>query len=119
MSDRSIVHELMAVIADRRANPPARSYVATLSKGGIAKIGPKITEEAQEVVEAAGEPGEEGRVHLVREVADLLFHTLVLLGEREIAWAEIEAELGRRFGVSGIDEKAARGGSPVNPPREG
>ena len=108
MNRRSIVPELMAVIADRKANPPERSYVASLLKGGIARIGPKITEEAGEVVEAAGEPGPEGRAHLVREVADLLFHTLVLMGDRQIGWEEIEAELARRFGVSGIDEKEAR-----------
>lgn len=108
MSDLAMVPKLMAVIADRKANPPEKSYVSSLLKGGLAKIGPKITEEADEVVEAAGEPGEEGRAHLVREVADLLFHTLVLMGDREIAWSEIENELARRFGVSGIDEKASR-----------
>ena len=108
MPDRPIVPELMAVIADRRANPPAKSYVASLLAGGLTKIGPKITEEAAEVVEAAAEPGADGRAHLVREVADLLFHTLVLMGEREIGWQEIEGELARRFGVSGIDEKASR-----------
>jgi len=109
MSEPAMVPKLMAVIADRKANPPEKSYVSTLLKGGLAKIGPKITEEAGEVVEAAAEPGDEGRTHLVREVADLLFHTLVLLGEREIGWEEIEGELARRFGVSGIDEKASRG----------
>ena len=111
MPEPAMVPKLMAVIADRKANPPEKSYVASLLKGGLAKIGPKITEEAGEVVEAAAEPGADGRAHLVREVADLLFHTLVLLGEREIAWDEVERELARRFGVSGIDEKAARGAS--------
>ena len=108
MPDRSILHDLMNVIAERKANPPERSYVASLLKGGLAKIGPKITEEAGEVVEAAGESGDAGRAHLVHEVADLLFHTLVLLGDRDVAWDEIETELARRFGVSGIDEKEAR-----------
>jgi phosphoribosyl-ATP pyrophosphohydrolase len=108
MSNSPIVPQLMAVIADRKAHPPEKSYVSSLLIGGLAKIGPKITEEAAEVVEAAAEPGDDGRAHLVREVADLLFHTLVLLGDREIAWEEIEKELARRFGVSGIDEKAAR-----------
>jgi phosphoribosyl-ATP pyrophosphohydrolase len=108
MPDRSILHELMNVIADRKAYPPERSYVASLLKGGVAKIGPKITEEAGEVVSAAGEPGDAGRAHLVHEVADLLFHTLVLMGDRGIAWSEIEQELARRFGVSGIDEKESR-----------
>ena len=109
MPEHAIVPKLMAVIADRKANPPEKSYVSSLLKGGLAKIGPKITEEAGEVVEAAAEPGNDGRAHLVFEVADLLFHTLVLLGDREIGWDEIERELARRFGISGIDEKAARG----------
>ncbi len=109
MPDRPIVPELMAVIAQRKTYPPARSYVASLLREGIVKIGPKITEEAAEVVSAAGEPGDEGRDHLVHEIADLLFHTLVLMGHREIAWNEIEAELARRFGVSGLDEKESRG----------
>jgi phosphoribosyl-ATP pyrophosphohydrolase len=98
------------VIAERKANPPAeRSYVVSLLSGGTSKIGSKIIEEAGEVVEAADEPGQEGRSHLVHEVADLLFHTLVLLGLKEIPWSEVEAELARRFGVSGIAEKESRG----------
>lgn len=111
MPDRSILSDLVAVIADRKANPPERSYVSSLLKGGLAKIGPKITEEAGEVVAAAGEPGDSGRAHLVHEVADLLFHTLVLLGDREVAWSEVEGELARRFGVGGLDEKESRGRS--------
>ena len=110
MENPSILPQLMAVIADRKANPPGRSYVASLLQGGLSKIGPKIIEEAREVVEAAGESGDEGSAHLVHEVADLLFHTLVLLGEREVPWGRIEGELARRFGVSGIDEKESRGG---------
>jgi phosphoribosyl-ATP pyrophosphohydrolase len=108
MSNSEIVPKLMAVIADRKANPPEKSYVASLLKGGLSKIGPKITEEAAEVVAAASESGEEGRKHLIHEVADLLFHTLVLMGDREIEWQSIEQELAKRFGVSGIDEKASR-----------
>ncbi len=110
MPEPSILPDLMAVIADRKANPPAeRSYVASLLGGGTAKIGPKITEEAAEVVEAADEPGEQGRAHLVHEVADLVFHSLVLLGLKDIPWSAVEAELARRFGVSGIAEKESRG----------
>lgn len=109
MPEPSIVPKLLEVIAERKANPPERSYVVSLLRGGVPKIGAKITEEAAEVVEAAAEPGDDGRAHLVHEVADLLFHTLVLLGHAEIPWSDVEAELARRFGVSGIDEKEARG----------
>ena len=110
MPETSILPALMAVIAERKAHPPAeRSYVVSLLRGGVPKIGAKITEEAGEVVAAAAEPGEAGRAHLVREVADLVFHTLVLLGHHDIPWDDVEAELARRFGVSGIVEKESRG----------
>jgi phosphoribosyl-ATP pyrophosphohydrolase len=109
MSDPSIVASLMEVIAHRKTNPPAeRSYVVSLLQGGVPRIGAKIVEEAGEVVDAAAESGEAGRAHLVHEVADLLFHTLVLLGHHDIGWSEVEAELARRFGVSGLVEKASR-----------
>jgi phosphoribosyl-ATP pyrophosphohydrolase len=104
-----ILQRLMAVVLDRKANPPAKSYTTALFAGGVEKIGGKITEEAAEVVEAAGEAGEEGRQHLIREAADLIFHLLVMLGHRDAHLSEVEAELARRFGLSGIDEKAARG----------
>jgi phosphoribosyl-ATP pyrophosphohydrolase len=109
MSEPSIVSSLLEVIAERKSNPPAgRSYVVSLLQAGVPKIGAKIAEEAGEVVAAAAEPGEAGRAHLVHEVADLVFHTLVLLGHQEIPWSDVEAELSRRFGVSGITEKESR-----------
>ncbi len=112
MAESSILNQLMAVIAERKNNPPAeRSYVVSLLQGGVPKIGAKITEEAAEVVEAADEPGDQGRTHLVKEVADLLFHSMVMLGYRDIPFTEVESELGRRFGISGIAEKESRGKS--------
>lgn len=106
----SILETLMTVIAQRRALPAgSRSYVKTLDELGVPGIGAKVTEEAAEVVEAAGEPGDDGRAHLVREAADLLFHAMVLLDHRGVAWGEVEAELARRFGISGLDEKESRG----------
>ena len=104
----NVLAALMAVIEDRRANPPEKSYTTKLFKGGVPKIGEKIMEEAAEVVEAAGEEGEEGRQHLIYEAGDLIYHLFVMLGHREFPLSEVEAELGRRFGVSGIDEKASR-----------
>jgi phosphoribosyl-ATP pyrophosphohydrolase len=77
--------------------------------GGVPKIGKKVLEEAAEVVEAAGESGEEGRRHLIYETGDLLYHVCVLLVNREISLGEVEQELARRFGVSGLDEKDSRG----------
>jgi phosphoribosyl-ATP pyrophosphohydrolase len=100
---------LMKVIAERKTQASGRpSYVAKLMNGGVAAIGAKIVEEAAEVVEAGDEPGDAGREHLVKEVADLVFHAAVLLGYRDLTWDDVEAELHRRSGVSGIDEKASR-----------
>jgi phosphoribosyl-ATP pyrophosphohydrolase len=109
MTKSTLLTDLMAVIADRGRNPQnEKSYVAKLFQGGVAKIGAKITEEAGEVVEAADEPGDAGRDHLVKEVADLVFHSLVMLGYRDLHWNDVEAELARRFGISGVEEKASR-----------
>ncbi|MGY8767972.1 MAG: phosphoribosyl-ATP diphosphatase [Pirellulales bacterium] len=104
----AVLAQLMAVIEDRKQNPPEKSYTTKLFNGGVEKIGEKITEEAAEVVEAAGEPGTEGRDHLIYEAADLIYHLFVMLGHKEIALTEVESELARRFGISGIDEKEAR-----------
>jgi phosphoribosyl-ATP pyrophosphohydrolase len=110
MNESNIMTALMGVISERKRNPPQeRSYVADLMRGGVAKIGGKIVEEAAEVVEAGDEPGDAGRQHLVKEVADLVFHAAVLLGYRGLDWASVEAELARRFGISGITEKESRG----------
>jgi len=109
MTKSSIMSDLMSVIADRKRNPQAeKSYVASLMKGGVYRICVKVIEEAAEVVEAGHEPGDPGREHLVKEVADLVFHAMVLLGYRDLHWDDVEAELGRRSGISGIAEKAAR-----------
>ena len=109
MTKSSIMSDLMSVIADRKSNCQAeKSYVASLMKAGVSRIGEKVVEEAAEVVEAGQEPGDPGREHLVKEVADLVFHAIVLLGYRDLHWDDVEAELGRRAGVSGIAEKAAR-----------
>lgn len=111
MPDKSsVLHQLMSVIEDRKANPPERSYTTRLFAGGTEKIGAKIVEEAHEVVEAAQETERDNsqRDHLIHEAADLLYHLLVMLGHHDIPLAEVEAELAGRFGISGLDEKAAR-----------
>jgi phosphoribosyl-ATP pyrophosphohydrolase len=104
----NILHQLMDVIEDRRQTLPENSYTTQLFAGGIPRISEKIMEEAQEIIEAATEDGPSAREHLIHEAADLLFHLMALLGHQEIHIREVETELGRRFGVSGLDEKAAR-----------
>ncbi len=99
---------LEQTILSRKVTPSEKSYTSQLLQGGIVKIGGKIIEEAAEVVEAAGETDEEGRQHTIREAADLLYHLLVLLACRDVRLAEVEAELARREGVSGLEEKASR-----------
>jgi phosphoribosyl-ATP pyrophosphohydrolase len=97
-----------AIAARQATGAPAESYTARLLAGGVAKIGAKITEEAAELVEAAAEPGNDGRSHAIHEAADLVYHLLVLLRAREITISEVEAELARRFNMSGLEEKASR-----------
>jgi phosphoribosyl-ATP pyrophosphohydrolase len=103
-----VLHKLMEVIEERKRNPPEKSYTTSLLAGGVVRIGKKILEESKEVVEAAGETGEEGRQHVIREAADVIYHLLVLLAHREATLTEVEAELAKRFGISGIEEKASR-----------
>jgi phosphoribosyl-ATP pyrophosphohydrolase len=104
----SVLKQLMSVLEDRKNNPPPNSYTAKLYEGGDAKIGAKITEEAHELVEAAGETGEQGRRHIVYEATDVIYHLLVLLAHHDIKLEDLEAEIARRFGQSGLDEKASR-----------
>jgi phosphoribosyl-ATP pyrophosphohydrolase len=101
--------QLEQTIAERKAAASAdKSYTAKLLAGDVAAIGAKVTEEAAEVVEAAGESGEEGRQHTIREAGDVLYHLLVLLAAREVKLSEVESELARRFGMSGLEEKLSR-----------
>ena len=97
---------LEATIRDRRAAAPEESYVASLVARGLPVIARKLGEEAVEAVVAALT---DNRDELVGEAADVLFHLLVLLAEKDIALAEVLAELERREGTSGHAEKAARG----------
>ncbi|AKM07796.1 phosphoribosyl-ATP diphosphatase [Pelagerythrobacter marensis] len=92
-------------IAQRRDADPDTSYVARLHDRGLPVIARKVGEEA---VEAAVAALSGSREELVGEAADVLFHLMVLLSAREIALADVFAELDRREGVSGLDEKASR-----------
>ena len=108
MSSTAPLEKLERTIAKRAAKPNEKSYTSKLLTAGLPLMGAKITEEAAEVVEAAGEPGEAGREHFIREVGDLVFHLLVLMQDRKCSLADLGAELSRRFGVSGLAEKASR-----------
>jgi len=100
-----IISAVYGVIQERKANPTEKSYTASLMAKGIDKILKKIGEEATEVV-IAGKGGT--REEIVYETADLIFHSLVLLGYYDIDPEEVYAELRRRFGISGIEEKESR-----------
>mgnify|MGYP006303265729 CR=1 FL=1 len=106
--EESTLVQLMRVIEDRKANPPERSYTTQLLHGGVDKIGRKVIEEAREVIAAAAEADPEGHGHLVHEAADLIYHLFVMMAYRDVTLNEVEAELARRFGISGLDEKASR-----------
>ena len=105
MSGNDTLARLAAIVASRRGADPATSYVARLLHQGEDAILKKIGEEATETVMAAkdGDP-----VRIVAETADLWFHTLVMLAHYGLAPADVLAELERREGTSGIDEKALR-----------
>ena len=100
-----IVSRVAAIIARRKRERPEKSYVVSLLDAGFPKINAKIMEEAGELCEAlpAGD-----KAHTAHEAADLLFHMLVGLEAAGVSANAVFGELRRRFGTSGIDEKAAR-----------
>ena len=102
------ISRLMATLAQRAADRPEGSYTTKLLDGGADKIGSKILEEAQELIEAAKESGDDGREHFIYEAGDLIYHTLVLLAWKGVDVSEVASELARREGVSGLVEKANR-----------
>ncbi|MFW6387529.1 MAG: bifunctional phosphoribosyl-AMP cyclohydrolase/phosphoribosyl-ATP diphosphatase HisIE [Thermodesulfobacteriota bacterium] len=104
-AQQDILDALYHVIQDRRRNPEERSYVCSLFDKGLDKILSKIGEEATETA-VAGKGGATDEV--IYEVADLFFHVLVLLGYYDLPPERIYAELRRRFGLSGIEEKESR-----------
>jgi phosphoribosyl-ATP pyrophosphohydrolase len=105
MHQNDILKDIYQIILERKANPKEDSYTVTLMTKGIDKVLKKVGEEAAELI-IAGKGGV--RQEIVYETADLLFHTLVLLGFYDIEPEEIYVELRRRFGVSGLMEKSSR-----------
>ncbi|HDY84655.1 MAG TPA: phosphoribosyl-ATP diphosphatase [Methylophaga aminisulfidivorans] len=103
-----IIKQLSEVIIERKNADPASSYVASLYDAGTDKILKKLGEEAVETV-IAGKGGDKDEI--IYETADLWFHSLVLLAHNDIDAQSVLDELARRFGLSGIEEKASRGTS--------
>jgi phosphoribosyl-ATP pyrophosphohydrolase len=104
MSD-DILLRLMAVLASRKDADPDSSYVAGLYHQGLDSILKKIGEESTETIIAAKSGDKQQIVH---ETADLWFHCLVMLAQQDLDARLVLEELERRFGVSGVEEKAAR-----------
>ena len=104
-----ILDKLTMALNERRHADPDSSYVAGLHALGLNKILEKVGEESTEVILAAKEAEASGdRLALVSETADLWFHTLVMLSHLDLSAEDVLSELERRFGTSGLTEKASR-----------
>jgi phosphoribosyl-ATP pyrophosphohydrolase len=106
MSTHDILHRLSETLASRRHADPSTSYTAQLFANGPDAILKKIGEETAELIMA----GKEGkRLNIVWESTDVIYHVLVLLAFYGLGIEDVSQEMRRREGISGIDEKAARG----------
>ena len=122
----TILQQLFHVIEQRKREMPPDSYTTTLFQAGIGKITAKISEESQELIDAAmvttqvtdqsdnktNHPyilmASKEKSHVVYEAADLVYHLFVLLAACDLSLTDVEQELARRFGVSGLVERANR-----------
>lgn len=89
-----VITKLEEIIADRKRNAPTGSYTTSLFAAGLPRIAQKVGEEGVETVVAALSQGDD---RLAAEMADLIYHCLVLLAAREMRWRDVEAELAQRF----------------------
>jgi phosphoribosyl-ATP pyrophosphohydrolase len=105
MIDASVLQRLGETLAARKGADPAGSYVAGLMARGEDAILRKVAEESAETLLASKEGD---KLHLVNEIADLWFHSMVLLAWHGLTPNDVLAELHRREGISGVSEKAAR-----------
>lgn len=101
----SVLHDLAATIRSRKGADPDTSWTAKLFAKGPEKCAEKFGEEA---IEAIIEAVKGDRAKLTSEAADVIYHLLVMLAARDVTLEEVEAELARRDGTSGLAEKAAR-----------
>lgn len=110
-TDVDILARLETLLVARRQENPETSYVATMHAKGLDAVLLKLSEEAAELMLASrnlqSDPSR--RAEVIHEAADLLFHWLLLLAHQDVSLAEVLAELKRRQGRSGLEEKAARG----------
>ena len=107
MSD--ILMQLGAILEQRKRADAGESYVASLHKKGLNKILEKVGEEATETIIAAKDVASTGdREALVKETADLWFHSLVMLSHLDMGPEQVLEELRKRFNISGLAEKASR-----------
>ena len=109
MADKTILERIEETIARRREADASSSYVASLNAKGLDAILKKVGEESAETIVAA-KNGERGAI--VHETADLWFHCMVMLAWHGVKVADVMAELERREGRSGIEEKNSRGKAP-------
>lgn len=108
MSD-AILKQLADVLEQRKQSSADESYVASLHQKGLNKILEKVGEESVETILAARDAEQSGdNSKLIYETADLWFHSLVMLSHLDIEVDDILSELERRFGLSGLEEKANR-----------
>lgn len=101
----SVLHDLFTTIEARKSGSDADSWTAKLLSKGPEKCAEKFGEEA---IEAIIEAVKGDRAALTSEAADVIYHLMVMLAARDVTLADVEDELTRRSGVSGIAEKAAR-----------
>jgi phosphoribosyl-ATP pyrophosphohydrolase len=106
MIDFEVMHRLQKTLVERKTAAPDSSYAASLYAKGVDSICKKIAEEAAETIMAAKDGD---RLHLVHEVTDLWFHSMLLLAQFDVGVDDVVAEFRRREGISGIDEKNSRG----------
>jgi phosphoribosyl-ATP pyrophosphohydrolase len=106
MIDIEVIRRVQETLIERRNASADSSYVASLYAKGTDAICKKVAEEAAETIMAAKDGN---RLHLVREVCDLWFHSMVLLTHFDVGVDDVMVEFRRREGISGIDEKKARG----------
>ncbi|WP_321394491.1 phosphoribosyl-ATP diphosphatase [Emcibacter sp.] len=106
MKNTDVLERLAVLMKERKSADPNSSYVASLYGKGRKKIAQKVGEEAVETAIAAVDGSHD---EVIAESADLIFHLMVLWADMDIRPEEVYAELARREGISGIEEKKSRG----------